>query len=250
MGTEKVVISVSGMVCMSCVNSIEGVLSIRQGVSRVKVNLEDEEAVIDFDKDVTCSSDLVTAIEELGFDAVIKERELSTTLENVVIHVDGMKCQSCVQNIENTIGSREYVKNISVSLNDKSASIDFDYSRETSEELCRAISAMGFEAYLENNISDETTRTVSITVEGMTCQSCVRNITKIVSSKQGVKSVNVSLERKTALIVYDSGVVNESFLCQSIEDMGFDAYLDNGLNGRISFFLKFLQFKETTFNEI
>lgn len=223
------VILVNGMVCMSCVNSIESMMSEKHGVSNVKVSLQNKEAVIDYDSNVTTIKDLVTAIDDMGFDAAQKSETFKKDEHNVasvVINIDGMTCNSCVNNIQSVIGSREHVRNILVSLQDKNASIDFDSSQESSEELCKAICEMGFEAFLVNN-DDSILKRVMISVEGMTCQSCVRNITEMMSSKQGVQSINVSLERKNALIEYDSSLVNTSFLCQSIEEMGFDAYLNN-----------------------
>ena len=44
------------------------------------------------------------------------------------------------------------------------------------------------------------------------------------SAKNGVKNINVSLEKNNALIEYDTEVADVTFLCQSIEEMGFDAY--------------------------
>lgn len=231
MGKEKAVIAVSGMVCMSCVNSIESMMVEKHGVADIKVSLQDEEAVINYDSDVTTVNDLVTAIEDMGFDAVQKTDHLSqqntdqNTTTNVVINIEGMTCKSCVNNIQNVIGSREYVKKIVVSLENRNASVDFDSSNESCEDICNAICQMGFEAFLANN-TKSSLKTVLISVEGMTCQSCVKNIRQMMSTKNGVTSVNVSLEQKNALIEYDSTVVDSSFLCESIGQMGFDAYLN------------------------
>eukprot|EP00111_Clytia_hemisphaerica_P000292 TCONS_00000743-protein len=162
----------------------------------------------------------------MGFDACEKPGDTqddSVSLETVLIDIQGMKCNSCVNNIENTIGGRESVHQIKVSLEDKNATIDYDSCVESPEQICDAICEMGFDAFLKNN----NMKTVLLAIEGMTCQSCVKTITEVMSKKDGVKNINVSLEKNNALIEYDSDNVDVSFLCQSIEEMGFDAYLES-----------------------
>ena len=154
----------------------------------------------------------------------------------VLIDVQGMTCNSCVNNIERVIGQRDHVHSIKVSLEQKNATIEFDAQHETPNELCRAICDMGFDAFLKNN----TLETVLIAIEGMTCQSCVKTITDVMSAKNGVKNINVSLEKNDALIEYDTEVVDVSFLCQSIEEMGFDAY-EGSSKGMLLNLLRFLR---------
>ena len=223
---ENVVISVSGMVCMSCVNNIEAVVGKRVGVLSIKVSLEDGEANIEYDSSSLTPDDLVLAVEDMGFEASVKSQHIYVEEEGddsktvVLIDIEGMTCNSCVSNIERVIGQRDYVHDIKVSLENKNATIEFDSVNETPKGLCHAICEMGFDAFLRNN----TLETVLIAIEGMTCQSCVKTITEVMSTKSGVKNINVSLENNNALIEFDPDVADVTFLCQSIEEMGFDAY--------------------------
>ena len=57
----------------------------------------------------------------------------------------------------------------------------------------------------ENSFADAA-RTVVITVQGMTCGSCVRKITESVETKPGVESIIVSLEGGSATVKYDPSV--------------------------------------------
>ena len=147
----------------------------------------------------------------------------------VLIDVEGMTCNSCVSNIERVIGQRDHVHSVKVSLENKNATIEFDASHETPTGLCDAICEMGFDAFLKNN----TLETVLIAIEGMTCQSCVKTITEVMLTKNGVKNINVSLEKNNALIEYDTELANVDFLCQSIEEMGFDACKGSSVRGRV-----------------
>ncbi|KAM4732819.1 copper-transporting ATPase 1 [Anableps anableps] len=67
-------------------------------------------------------------------------------LSSVSLRVEGMTCGSCVQSIEQRIGSLRGVIHIKVSLEMKSATVIFDYSQQSSESLSEAIEDMGFES--------------------------------------------------------------------------------------------------------
>ncbi|KAL6117768.1 atp7a [Pungitius sinensis] len=67
-------------------------------------------------------------------------------LSSVSLGVVGMTCGSCVQSIEQRIGSLPGVIHIKVSLEQKNATIIFDHSQHTQESLSEAIEDMGFES--------------------------------------------------------------------------------------------------------
>lgn len=107
----------------------------------------------------------------------------------IKIDIQGMTCQSCVKNIEGTIGKRSGVIGIRVVLEERAGYIEYRTRETTPQELADAIEDMGFTANLpmSNNVTKtETTNTLvyvpatktcSIHVDGMTCLSCVKNIT-------------------------------------------------------------------------
>jgi copper chaperone len=64
--------------------------------------------------------------------------------------------------------------------------------------------------------------TVVINVEGMSCEHCVKAVTGAVSGLDGVQSVNVSLEDKTATVAYDPALVAIDAIKAQIEDQGYD----------------------------
>lgn len=221
---NSVTISVHGMVCMSCVNSIESVISEHAGVKEIHVNLEKEEAVIKYVESETNIKDLCCAIEDMGFDAT--EKIDDDGFSSVLINIEGMTCQSCVNNIESVIGERTSVRKITVSLENKNALIEYDNKNDASNELCEAICDMGFDAFLPPTEEE----TVTINIEGMTCMSCVNTITETMSSEVGVLNITVSLEENNAIIRFDSSKTNVTNLCNRIEDMGFDASCGEKLN--------------------
>ena len=62
-----------------------------------------------------------------------------------------------------------------------------------------------------------------IDIQGMRCQSCVRNIEGKISAKLGVCSIKVDLDKKEASVQYDGELVNPEQIAGFIDDMGFDA---------------------------
>jgi copper chaperone len=60
-----------------------------------------------------------------------------------------------------------------------------------------------------------------ITIEGMSCQNCVRHVKEALEELAGVQSVNVSLERKIAEIELNPDVDNETIKA-AIEDAGYE----------------------------
>ena len=62
--------------------------------------------------------------------------------------------------------------------------------------------------------------TMTKTIEGMSCGNCVRHVTEAIQGVPGVKSVDVSLEGKSAAIQFD-GQLDEAALLKAVEDAGY-----------------------------
>jgi Cu+-exporting ATPase len=64
-------------------------------------------------------------------------------------------------------------------------------------------------------------RTEKINVYGMTCEHCVKTVTKAISAINGVQSANVSLKDKYAYIIYDENIVNIKDIVNAIDEAGY-----------------------------
>lgn len=230
---SEVKISVKGMTCHSCVKTIEQGMSNKPGVIAVTVSLRDEEAIIQYYPLLADPETLREAIDDMGFEASLRSPFVSqkNEMQTVLINVEGMTCNSCVQTIEKNISQRDGVQSISVSLAANTAQIRYSPAKVTAEQLQEAIEDMGFDARLLGDdicTVNKDVRTAKISVEGMTCMSCVKTIEGTMSSKPGVKSIMVSLTDKQAAIEYDEAITTPEDLRAWIEDMGFDATLSEG----------------------
>uniref|UniRef100_A0A4Y0BQM5 HMA domain-containing protein n=2 Tax=Anopheles funestus TaxID=62324 RepID=A0A4Y0BQM5_ANOFN len=154
---------------------------------------------------------------------------LEQPVASVRLPIIGMTCQSCVRNIEGTIGNKLGVIKINVVLAENAGYIDYDPSLTDPAQIAADIDDMGFECtytepgastsaakrsiLVEGVESDSETvghsgnvRTVRINIEGMTCQSCVRNIEGTMKDRTGVISIRVLLDERVGVVEYDGGL--------------------------------------------
>lgn len=168
--TASVRLPIDGMTCQSCVRNIEGNIKTKLGIISIKVNLQEKAGYIDYDPQLTDPKQIASDIDDMGFDCVydkdddelaanIVQNNKSTTVRTIQITIDGMRCQSCVKNIENNIGSQAGVKQIKVNLDEKLATVEYDNDICTDCEIAEMISDMGFTANVvttDQNKSDKT----------------------------------------------------------------------------------------------
>jgi len=62
----------------------------------------------------------------------------------------------------------------------------------------------------------------TISIDGMSCEHCVRAVKEAVGAQSGVKSVDVSLEDKNARVVYDDEHTQLSDLESAIVEEGYE----------------------------
>ena len=103
------------------------------------------------------------------------------------VRVEGMTCNRCVNFIQTKMKEVEGVVDIMVSLEQSEAMVTFDRGVLDSNKVAVAVDEVGskFTASLVAEIVD-------IFVDGMTCQSCVRNILDILDDVDGVIHAEVN----------------------------------------------------------
>jgi copper chaperone len=63
---------------------------------------------------------------------------------------------------------------------------------------------------------------VTIPVGGMSCGGCVDNVTGKLKAVKGVKTVDVNLEAKRAVVTYDAATCSTKALTAAIADAGYE----------------------------
>jgi len=67
------------------------------------------------------------------------------------------------------------------------------------------------------------TKKSTIRVDGMMCSKCTSSVEKALKATPGVEKVEVSLDRKAAVVEYDDAKVTEAKLREVINGTGFKA---------------------------
>uniref|UniRef100_A0A671T7T4 Copper-transporting ATPase 2 n=1 Tax=Sinocyclocheilus anshuiensis TaxID=1608454 RepID=A0A671T7T4_9TELE len=237
----KKCIRVQGMTCQSCVRSIEERIGSLEGVVGVQVSLSDKEASLRFNPGTVTPEVLRKHIEDMGFDASLMAlpsqlQPSVTDWSDVTLGVEGMHCGSCVKNITETLTGVVGVNSVFVSLEKGTVDLRFDPSLltlETVKGLLEEIPPGNFRVSIPGwnsrlNSASIPPQTVTIRIEGMTCSSCVQAIEGMVSQRAGVYAIKVCLQEKKGIVTFDSSVTCPEELRSAIEDMGFEAWLDQG----------------------
>ena len=95
-------------------------------------------------------------------------------------------------------------------------------TEELAEKVRGALLAERPESYVTRPLGDNN-KAVLVSVEGMTCNSCVKLIERSLPEQQrGVRGVRVSLKRMEAFVEYEASSTTAGDISTTIYDMGFD----------------------------
>jgi Cu+-exporting ATPase len=131
----KVTLPIAGMSCASCVSRIEKGLSKIPGVSEAKVNFAAEKATVAFDPSQVNSSDLVSVVNALGYEA---------KTQKVVLPVQGMSCASCVNRVQKALNEVSGVIKATVNFATEKATVEYISDQVTTKDLVGATEAIGY----------------------------------------------------------------------------------------------------------
>jgi|FaiFalDrversion3_1042247.scaffolds.fasta_scaffold00122_1 copper ion binding protein len=148
--------------------------------------------------------------------------------------VSGMTCGGCAASLESALAEIPGVTRATVSYEKGEAVVEYDAAQVTTEKLKETVANVGFKAEAVEVISPEkahaptsnlTLATATIQIEGMTCGGCAASVHQALATREGVKSVEVSLEKKQAIVTYDPAKVTPKQLADAINQTGFKAKL-------------------------
>ncbi|XP_060774722.1 copper-transporting ATPase 2 [Neoarius graeffei] len=145
--------------------------------------------------------------------------------------IRGPSCPDGTHALQTRLSALNGVADMFIPQSGGRAWVGYHPSAVTAKEILQEIEGMGYEVRDVTNApqSEELAREgslVKIRVEGMTCHSCVRSIEDRIGALQGVKGLNVSLSDKEAVVWYNPKRVKPEDLKEHIQDMGFDACIN------------------------
>ena len=134
-------------------------------------------------------------------------------IKKIVLQISGMHCMSCAQTIEKALKNLNGVLNANVNFSAAKAIVEFDSAKVSLAEVDKAISDVGYKV-----LKDQ----VTLTVEGMTCASCVMKVEEALKRVEGVFNVAVNLPLGKATVEYfpETRIAD---MIKAVKDVGYSA---------------------------
>lgn len=145
-----------------------------------------------------------------SFDVTVEP--LLAVLTTMTVPVKGMTCMSCVKAITKAL--EPLTASVEVSLKDETATFSFDSQICSLDKLVDTIEDCGFDV--------PTSLKLELSVQGMTCQSCVKSINKACRQLDGLDMIHVDLEQAKASITYHPLLISPKQIFETIQECGFD----------------------------
>ncbi|CAG7965894.1 unnamed protein product [Penicillium nalgiovense] len=209
-------ISIGGMSCASCANSITAQVQQLEFVKETTVNLLTDSATVIYVGSRGNVDEIVEQINDAGFDAALEEvnqvPKLPASAElaaNYVseIAITGMTCGSCVGGVTRGLEQLPFIRDVSVNLLSHSGRVEFE-GRDNLGKIIEQIEDLGYDATVTSvsplkvgteKISTAQIRTISIQVDGMFCHHCPQTVLGAVKSVPGV-TIEEALSEKAPIL--------------------------------------------------
>ncbi|CAH0601980.1 unnamed protein product [Chrysodeixis includens] len=264
---DEVALSVVGMTCQSCVNTIEGALRSQPGVSSARVSLSAGLARVRVAGGAGRAQALADVVEDLGFCASVlqagdhadsatqsKSEEGSgdgikppspvksrtqvngtvspphEEISRCTLEVRGMTCASCVAAIEKHCAKLYGVHSILVALLAAKAEVRYEPRKISASDVAESITELGFPSSVLSDCDASGQRELQVLIKGMTCASCVNKIEKSVLKLTGVVSCTVALTTSKGKIKYNAEQIGPRTICEAISNLGFEASVETPHN--------------------
>ncbi len=134
-------------------------------------------------------------------------------LYNETLPIGGMTCASCVGRVEKVLKKVEGVENAEVNLATENAMISSSQPLDLIA-VTKAVERAGYKVFASQPIE--------LSIEGMTCASCVGRVEKALKKVEGVQQANVNLATERAW-VQGNAQVQSSDLIQAVKKAGYTA---------------------------
>lgn len=203
-------VSIVGMTCASCVNTVSNEVQQLDCVKSITVNLLTNSASLTYLGPRENIHVIINQIEDIGFEASIDDvtsksqpRDLPKSSSRYVanISISGMTCGACVGSVTRGIKGLPFIASVVVDLLGNNGRVEFD-GEEHLDEIVEQIEDLGFEATVIdcNPLFDEasvpTARTVMVQVDGMFCHHCPE---KIIACLKGIPGQPLIIEENLTL---------------------------------------------------
>lgn len=139
---------------------------------------------------------------------------MSETNKETSFQITGMTCAACSNRVEKGLSKMVGVEQANVNLALEKATVVYDSSLVTLEDLYQKVEKLGYGVVLAME---------ELSITGMTCAACAVRIEKVLNKLDGVSNVVVNLALETATITYNPVVIGVNDFIQRIQKLGYEA---------------------------
>lgn len=139
----------------------------------------------------------------------------SSAVFRETLSIQGMTCASCVGRVEKALKKVDGVEQANVNLATEQAVVESSVPLDRAA-LVKAVERAGYDVVVAAPIE--------LSIDGMTCASCVARVEKALKKVPGVQQANVNLATEQAWVEADT-TVSADKLIQVIRKAGYDAQL-------------------------
>lgn len=145
---------------------------------------------------------------------LLQSRQPAATerLMKLRLGVKGMTCGGCATSLEAALKEISGVHSAMASYEKGEAIVEYEPARVKMDRLVEALKKGGFTVE---------SVTATIPIEGMTCAGCAESVRQALTQPEGVKSVEVTFEKKQAVVAFDPEKITLDRLIELIGQMGF-----------------------------
>ena len=147
---DKASISIGGMTCTACAQTIEKALNKEKAVINAHVNFATEKASIEYDSSEIDIERLVEVINGTGYEALTKRK--GSEKREILLNIVGMTCSACAASIEKSIRSLEGVESVFVNIATDKARVEYDPSLVSIFDLRKAVTDVGYDVAGEEEV--------------------------------------------------------------------------------------------------
>ncbi len=135
------------------------------------------------------------------------------------IPIAGMSCANCAKTITDKVEGLPGVHHADVNVATDEGNVTYDPDQISLGQLYQAVREAGYEPQ---------SRTVTVTIQGMTCANCAKTNKRAIEDVPGVVTAEVNYATDEATITYNPEETDLSTIHQAIEDAGYTPIREEG----------------------
>ncbi len=216
---------VNGLTCESCDQHVEHEVSLLPGYLEAVSDFKTGLVKVKYDNTKSSEQDVIDAINKTGYKIVdtISTVKKEKTFSELILTVNGLTCESCDQHLEHEVsllpGYLSAVSDYKTGI----VKVKYDNSKSSKQDVVDAVNKTGYKVV--DTISpvkkEKTFSELILTVNGLTCESCDRNLERQVSQLPGYLAAVSDYKTGIVKVQYDKSKSTEQDVIAAINKTGY-----------------------------